>query len=266
VVRSRPDAEPFERKGFDIVLRHFVTVIVAVALLAGSTPVSAQSASIRITAADAVVREKANPESAPIVTVAAGTVLEVVAERDGWYEVMLPATATRAQTRGYVSAAAAERFGAERPRLTLPSTASNPSTTPGTLAPDWQGRYDRAASRRKSGVVKTWIGGPMALAGGAWIWYAFIKDATASEEEREQEDYWKMQIPGYALTGTGAVILALGQRQIRRAAEEMLLLETERTRAQQGVLFSHPITEGALQTHVDVGVGREMSASLRMSW
>jgi len=226
------------------------------------TTASAQTSSIRITAAEAVVRQSADPQSAAIVTVKAGTVLEIAAERNGWYEVILPATGGAAQRRGYVPASSAERFNEPRPNLDLSPAAA--ASAP--LAADWQGRHDRAVGRRRSGVTMFWIGGITALTGGAINIYGFIRQATMTDEEREAESFWDLQGPALALVGGGVALTAVGSRKMRRAAEEMLLLEQERTRAQKGVVYSHPLIDGKLQTALDLEAGRQMSATIRMSW
>lgn len=232
------------------------------------TAASAQTTSIRITASEAIVRQSADPHGAVMATLKAGTVLQVAAERNGWYEVILPAAAGAAPRRGYIAAASAERFSESRLNLGLPASAASPSavTLGAPLAADWQGRYDRAVSRRRSGVTKYWIGAPLALAGGGLSIYALIKELRSSEEERAARSFWDLQGPAYVLAGGGGALTAIGQRQIRRAAEEMLLLEQERTRAQQGVVYSRPLSGGKLLTALDLGAGRQISAALRMSW
>ena len=251
---------------------HTSIVCVSITLLAlWSTSASAQTARIRITSSEAVIRQSADPQSPPVATVKAGTVLEIAAERNGWYEVILPATATSAQSRGYIPAELAEPFGLEsRPSLGLPSTgrpdaSKTAPSAQGTVAADFQARYDRAVRRKRAASVKVWIGLPVMVTGGVLMVYPLIRAALGTEEDSLQR-LLPVYGTGVGMVAGGAALAITASRQMQRASEELLLIETERTRAQQGIVYSRSISNGTLQTNVDVGVGRHLSAAIRMSW
>jgi hypothetical protein len=239
-------------------------------MLASAAGVDAQTKSVRVIAAGAAVLREPDPKSATIITIPLGTVMEVAAERAGWYEVWLPAVADRPRSRGFIAASLVEPF-APTGRAASDSTLRGASSSPGSGAavPDaeWQGRYDRAVGRKRAGTVKTWIGGPAALAGGVLVWYYFIKMAVAdTEEERRRYLEIPRLAPAYGLAGGGAALLIWGQRQVGRANADLLLLEVERGAVQPGGAFSQSMPPVRETRGRPVVAPAGMSVAVRVSW
>lgn len=245
-------------------LRVRITSVMVVWLAACPQPGSAQSRSVRVTASDAVVRLKPDPQSPAITTVKVGTLFDVSGQQGEWYEVFLPATAESSSRRGYILAKFVEPFAGEptvRSRLALPRVAS---PSPGAAPPaEWQARYDRAIERKRAGQVKVRIGGPSMWAGVALTVYAGVKSSKDEYDDR----FSPLMGAGLGLWGGGLYFYLRGWLEMGAATWELGLLETERANVQPRPISRGSFGEsGVLQTRLLVSIGPQPAAAVHMSW
>jgi hypothetical protein len=247
-----------------------VVIALSVACFACPAAAAAQVTHVRVVAAQATIRESTDPSSVAVLVVSAGTVLEVSGQQTGWYEIYLPATSSSSRRRVYVSADAVEPFSRARggggPVLPPPDVtrANDSSNATAGLSADWQARYDRAVRRKEGGRRKAFIGIPLILTGGALEFYALFRGLKGPDEERKQLRTW---LGAYGTLVPGVALALIGQRQIQRASEELLLLESERARVIPDSVLSHSILEWERRgATITMGIGTAKTAAIRVSW
>lgn len=242
-----------------------ITSVMVVWLAACPQPGLAQTRSVRVTASEAVVRLKPDPQSPAITTVKVGTLFTVSGQQGEWYEVLLPATAESSSPRGYILAELVEPFAAGPTvpsRLALPGVVS-PSPA-AALPADWQARYDRAIERKRAGRVKALIGMPSMWAGVALTVYGSIK---SSKDEYQDGPFSALGGAGLGLWAGGLYFMVRGWLEMGAATQELLLLETERANIQQGPISRGSFDEsGVLQTRLLVSIGPQPAVAVHMSW
>lgn len=241
-----------------------ITSVMVVWLAVCPQPGLAQTRSVRVTASEAVVRLKPDPQSPAITTVKVGTLFTVSGQQGEWYEVLLPAPAESSSPRGYVLAELVEPFAGEPTvpsRLALPGVVSPPPAA--ALPANWQVRYDRAVERKRAGRAKARVGMPSMWAGVALTVYASIKSSKDEYDDR----FSPLMGAGLGLWGGGLYFYARGWLEMGAATQELMRLETERASIQQGPLSRGSFREsGVLQTRLSVSIGPRPAAAVHMSW
>jgi hypothetical protein len=203
---------------------------------------SAQTATVRVTAAAVTIRSHPDAQSGAVATVKTGTLLDVVARRGEWIEVRLPARPGETARLGFVPAHLVEVLpGAEGTPGRSGLAASPPPG--GTLAADWQARHDRALEKRRAGRRTQHTGGIIGLAGLAANVFGLVKGLKA--EEDEQQRYLTIAYAGGGVAATGAYIAHRGTKGMRAATREIMLLEAEREAAGVPGKVSWRLTTGS---------------------
>jgi hypothetical protein len=223
---------------------------------------TALAQTIRVVAPELAVRSRPDTNADAIAIVASGTILEVTARQEGWYEVRVPGTGSSAGQKGFVAAGLVEMIAAP---TTSPPAAQTPGNRPGLLSSpgalpepsaDWQARRDQALRERGSGLVKVRTGTPLALAGVAVLIYgSYVKGlfGQLGEEKTPVSEAWTWMGAGAAIAIPGAILLTRGRGQMNAASRELLILEDERLRGQTGALFQFGWGDDRLHAGVRVG-------------
>jgi hypothetical protein len=210
-------------------------------------------------------------DGATVTTVTAGTLLDVVRRVGDWYEVRLPAAGDRGQRLVFVRASDVEVFrdsplqgGTTSPMTGATGAVPRLSTSAAAAPADWQARYDRAVTRKRAGKTKLWIGGPLLLAGAALQYYTFVRAMT--DDDPDDKGMLARQGVALGLVAGGGVIAWRGQRDIRSANEELLVLEHERAQP-PAALLEHSFGEVlAFRAVVSSVAGTRAEAHVRVGF
>jgi hypothetical protein len=213
---------------------------------------------LRVVAAETALRSRPDERSELVTIVTAGTLLEVTAQQQGWYEVQI-AGSQAGSRKGFIAAATVEIVRA------APTGLANSTAM---MTAEWQARHDAALRQRQSGIKKVRIGFPIALAGTAVLIYgSYVKGlfAEVGDNEFSTEEYLKWVGGGAALAVPGAVLIARGSGQMRTASRELLILEDERLRAQTSATLNSSWGNDRVRAGVSVGVART-AGFIDVSW
>lgn len=238
----------------------------ALALLASialEASASAQTSSpsaqtLRVVAAEAVIRTQPDRTSAGIATVKRGTVLDAQGRWGEWYMVSIPGEPGTPPRTGYVAAS----------DVATPSAAPTAALGRGPLPADWQARYDRAHARLVTGKALPWVGLGVGLGGmtgtavyvirnmktecsGSSGYYGAVSCQTSYNRKLAA-----LGILGSA--GAGLTLVAIGVREERSAKRELDELEREKARLQGGASKQHK--------SVTLAVGPQAQLTLRIAW
>jgi hypothetical protein len=235
----------------------------AVIIASAAPPGFAQT--IRVTSLEAAVRARPDPAAEILALVKAGTLFDVVARQEKWYEVRLPASGGTPERRGFVLADVVEPLpvrGAPPPPAPAGLTAAGSAAGARPLPADWQARRDRALADTGSGKSKIRISIPITLVGLGIAMYAGY--GSLFTDQKMEPDEWAMLGGGGALTAVGFTLMARGRSQVARATRELLILEDEKQRARD---FPAILTFGSEAARVDVILGgRRIAAMMHVGW
>jgi hypothetical protein len=222
---------------------------------------------VRVVAPEIAVRAKPDGNAEAIAIVGAGTILEVTARQEGWYEVRLPGKGQATERRGFVVASLVEMIAAgpstSTPTGPIQGSVQGSAGAPPPPSAEWQARHEQALRQRQSGLSKVRTGTPIALAGVAVLIYgSYVKGlfGQIGEDKTPLSEAYAYMGAGAAIAIPGAILITRGRGQMNAASRELLILEDERLRGQSGALFQ--FGWGDHRLHAEVRVGPQHAAAL----
>lgn len=243
-------------------LSHFA--VVALACLVCLPKSAAAQEVVRVKSQEASVHLDASTYSPTLLTVTAGTLLEVRSRQGDWVAVLLPPNAQGLRKAGFILSNTVEVDTREQPVATpRPPAASAPSSA------EWQARYSLAQARRSSGRIMQFSSVGIMAAGVLMSVYGSQdvcdvgsvivqgRIVTTSEcHKRSQPMKWA----GITAQGVGAGLFGIGAHRASSAKKEIQALESER--GTLGASISLPMPLGQAEARI----GRTTELRWQIAW